>query len=328
MRNWNFNNIQQFRADADGASFIAEQLQYISPRVIETVFAAPEWQEHIPLEAGNNPLVEQMGYDVLTAAGVAEVFEGDGWNLPEVGVARDRVLTNVYPIGINRAISDDKLAQAAFEAVRLRAMNPGAQPVALDEAEERAAARAVAMSHDSIALNGLASVGLLGLLNQPNITNYPAPVGVGGSALWTVKTAAEIVADMVALISLVMNTAKEATYYPDRLLLPLDKYLIASTKQMEGTNETALSFFQRTNPLGNRLQVKSWHRLNGQGTGNTGRAFAYKYDEDVISYRAPRLYYVHTPPARGPAGWTWTHSGRSGGTAVKQPFAVAQMQGF
>lgn len=318
---------RHFRSDADGASFVSEQLQYISPRIVETLFAMPEWAKHLPLETGSNPAVREMGFDIYTAAGMAEIFEGDGRNLPEVGIARERVMSQVFNIGVNRSMADTDIEAAALEASLLRSQGM-TNPITLEEGKERAQAQAVAMTHEDIALNGLPANNIVGLLTQPNIGSYPAPVGASSSALWELKTGPEIVADLTALISLVMTTAKVADYYPDRLVLPLNKYLIASTVQMPGTAETALSFFQRTNPMGTKLKIDSWQRLNGKGTGGTGIAFAYKFDEDVISYRSPRVYYIHTPPARAPAGWTWTHSGRTAGVGVKRPFAVAKMQGF
>lgn len=320
------NQFRQFRSDAEAASFIAEQVQYISPRIIETVFGEPEWQKFIPMETGGNPAVKEFGFDLFTAAGMAEVFEGNGRNLPTVAGSRERILSRVFEIGINRELSDSDLEAASYEAQRARAF--GLQPFALDEALERAAAQEVAMRHDDIAVNGLPSHNIVGLLGQPNIGDYPVPAGAGGSALWEDKTGPEIVADMAGLVSLVMTTAKVSQFYPDMLVLPTDKYLIASTKQMTGTSDTALTFFQKTNPMGARLKVESWHRLNGAGAGGTGRAFCYKYDQDVLSNRVPRLYYIHLPPAREPAGWTWTHSGRTAGVAVKRPFAVGSMDGF
>lgn len=314
------------RNDADGASFIGEQLQHLYPELIPIVYASPEWAKHLPLEEGSSPAVEEMGFDIYTAAGMAEMFRGNGRNLPEVGISKERIMTPVYQYGVNRSIDDWGLEKAALEAQRLRQAGQ-TNPVALDRAEQETAAAAVASRHNEIAINGDSASGLLGLVNQPNITSYPAPVGGGGSALWELKTAQEIVDDLTALLSLVMTTAKVEEFFPDRLLLPLNKFLVAGAKQMPGTSESALSYFQRTNPRGNLLKVESWVRLNGQGTGGTGLAFCYKFNVSVLSYRSPMAYYVHQP-AREPAGWTWTHSMRSAGVGVKRPFAVGKMQGF
>lgn len=319
--------IRAFRSDADGPAFIGQQLQYIYPRIVEIVYGPTDWAKHLPLETGNNPAVEQMGFDIYSAAGMAELFRGDGWNLPEVGVSRERVLANVYDFGVNRTMTDLAVEQSALEAQRLR--DNGIQsPITIEEGKERAAAEAINQRHNEIALFGQPALNIYGLVNQPNVSTYAAIAGESGETTWENKTGAEIVQDMTALVSLVMNTAKLDVWYPDRLVLPLNKYLTASTKQMPGTLETALSFFQRTNPLGNRLRVESWQRLNGQGPSGSGIAFCYKFDDEVLSYRSPRAYFVHTPPARAPAAWTWTHSMRSAGVAVKRPFAVAKMTGF
>lgn len=314
------------RTDADAATFIGEQLQYLYPRLIATVYTKPEWAKHLPLETGSNPAVGEMGFDIYTATGMAEMFRGDGRNLPEVGSSRERVMTPVHQYGINRTLSDWAAEQAALEAQRLRQLGQ-TEGVAIDQAEEAAAAEAVAQRHETLALTGDSALGILGLINQPNIGSYPAPNGASGSALWEAKTGDEIVADLTGLLSLVMTTAKSEQFFPDRLLLPLNKFLTASTRKMEGTNESALSYFQRTNPRGTLLKIESWVRLNGQGTGSTGLAFCYKFSDDVLSYRAPLAYFVHQP-ARAPAGWVWTHSMRSAGVGVKRPFAVGKMQGF
>lgn len=317
----------QFRSDADGPTFIGEQMRYISPKLVEIVYSPVDWAKHLPLETGNNPAVTEMGFDIYTAAGMAELFRGDGWNLPEVGVAKERLLSSVFDWGVNRSMSDLAIEQGNLEAERLRAMGQE-NPITLEEGKERAAAEAINQRHNEIALFGEPTLNIFGLINQPNVANYAAIAGESTSTLWENKTGPEIVQDLIALVSLVMNTAKADQWFPDRLVLPLNKYLTASVKQMPGTLETALSFFQRTNPMGTRLRIEPWQRLNGQGTSGTGIAFCYKFDDEVISYRSPRAYFVHTPPARSPTGWKWTHSMRSAGVAVKRPFAVAKMQGF
>lgn len=318
----------QFRADADGPVFLGQQLEYVSPNLVETVYSEIEWDKHLPVETGDDPAVATMSYDIYTGAGMAEIFKGDGWNLPTVASSRERVSAKVFEIGIARKMTDVEIEQAALEAMRMRQMYGTTNYVAIDKAEENEAAQAVARAHNEIAIDGSAANGLLGLTNQPNISSYSAPVGESSSALWEQKTGPEIVADMLGVVSLVMTTAKNSAWFPNRFLLPLDKYLVASVKQMPGINESALSYFQRTNPMGTNLQIKSWQRLNGRGAGSTGLGFVYKYDEGVIAYRTPLAYRVATPPARAPYGWTWAHIGRTAGVVVKRPFAVAKIQGF
>lgn len=318
----------QFRADADGPAFLGQQLEYVSPNLVETVYAETEWDKHLPVETGNDPAVLTMSYDIFTGVGMAEIFKGDGWNLPVVAGARERISAKVFQIGIARKMDDAEIEAANLEVQRMRQMYGANNPIGLDEAEERLAAKAVAMRHNEIAINGSEADGLLGLTNQPNISSYAVPNGEAMSPLWELKTGPEIVADMIGVVSLVMATAKNSTWFPDRFLLPLDKYLVASTKTMPGTNETALSFFQRTNPMGTNLKIESWQRLNGRGSGNTGLGFVYKFSEEVVAYRTPLPYRVALPPARAPYGWTWAHVGRTAGVAVKRPFAMAKIQGF
>lgn len=317
----------QFRADADGPVFLGQQLEYVSPELVETVNSEIEWDKHIPVEMGADPAVATMSYDIYTGAGMAEIFKGDGWDLPTVSGARERVSAKVFEIGIARKMTDVEIEQAALEALRMRQMHGTTNYVSIDRAYQNEAAQAVARTHNEIAIDGSPKDGLLGLTNQPNIASYAAPVGESGSALWEQKTGPEIVADMIGVVSLVMTTAKNSTWFPNRFLLPMDKYLVASVKQMPGTTESALSYFQRTNPMGTNLQIKMWQRLNGRGAGSTGLGFVYKFDEGVIAYRTPMPYRV-AAPARAPYGWTWAHVGRTAGVVVKRPFAVAKIQGF
>lgn len=320
--------IHAFRSDADGPSFLGEQLEYIFPQTVNIVYAPDDWAKHLPLETGDDPAVEAVGFDIYSATGMAELFEGNGWNLPEVGVARERILAPVLQWGINHAMDDLATERAALEAARRRQAGVTGPVITLNVAKELAAAESIRQRHNALALFGSANQKIYGLVNQPNIANYPAPAGEGGTSDWESKSGPEIVADLTALVSLVMNTAKADQWFPNRIVLSMNKYLIASSKMMPGTLETALSFFQRTNPMGTTLRVEPWIRLNGQGSGSTGIAFCYRFDDQVISYVAPLPYKVNTPPARAPAGWTWTHSMRSAGVSVKRPFAVAKMQGF
>jgi len=318
------------RNDADAAGFIAQQLQYISPDIIKAVFAAPEWADHLPLESGDNEAVAIMGFDLMKPSGRAEFFTGNGQNLPQVDVVVQRITRPVFDIGIERSLSDTELEQAALAAQIARQIYGQTSPIALDKAKEEAAAQAVAEKHESTAVDGDTAHGLYGVTNYPSLNAYVPPAGGSGSTLWENKTGEEIVADMHGLQSMVITNAVRPEYWPDHLVLPLDKYLVASdpSKKLAYTQETPLSYFQRTNPMGTKLTIGHWRRLNGKGTASSGFSLCYKMDKNVIAYQAPRTYRVNMPPNRAVAGWSWAHTGRTAGVAIKRPFAVGQMDGF
>lgn len=325
----NPNASTQLRNDA-AAFFIAEQVQSISPSIVETVFSAPEWELHVPMEPGLPEGALEVGFDIFAPAGQAETFTGSGQSLPVVGAVVERITRKVDDIGIKREISDAQLAAAALD-VQLRRQQLGTDNyVALDQALERAAAQAVFQYHESLVISGRPAVGILGVTNQTGMPEYVPPNGGNGSPLWENKTGEEIVADLTGLLNACINSAKLKQYWPNHIALPLNKYLIASdgSKKMAYTNDTPLAFFQKNNILGTALKIESWQRLNEQGTGSSGFALCYKMDPDVISYAAPVIHQINTPPKREVAGWQWAHTGRSAGVLLRRPFAVSKMQGF
>lgn len=329
--------LQRLRQDGSAvrhdaaAAFIQEQVQYISPRIVETVFTAPEWAEHLPLEPNLPEAALVVGFDLFAPAGQAESFKGSGKDLPKVGGVIERITRHVDDHGIARELSDSELLAAAFAAEQRRMQIGGTtSEAALDAALERAAAQAVAEYHETLAISGKAAAGILGVTNQTGLPEYTPPNGGLGSPDWEDKTGAEIVADMLGLLNATINSAKRREFWPNHMALPLNKYLTANdpSKKLETTDETPLAFFQRTNLLGTRLEIAPWTRLNGQGTSSSGFALCYRKDADVISYAAPVVHKVNLPPKREVAGWEWAHTGRSAGVLVRRPFAVGFMEGF
>lgn len=318
------------RHDA-AAAFIAEQVQHIAPQLVKAVFAAPEWSDHLPLEPNLPEGADAVGFDLFEPAGQAESFNGSGKDLPSVSGVMERITRKVDEAGIKRALSDSQLLTAAFAAEQRRLQLGGAaNEAALDIALEQAAAQAVAEYHETTAISGKAGTDILGVTNQTGLPEYTPPIGGLGAVDWANKTGLEIVADLVGLLHAAVNSAKRREFWPNHMVLPLDKYLAADNpaKKIPDTQETPLAYFQRTNMLQTQLTIGSWQRLNGQGAGSSGFALCYKKDPQVISYAAPVVHKVNLPPKREVAGWEWAHTGRSAGVLVRRPFAVAFMEGF
>lgn len=321
-----FNNSRFFRNDGEYTAFAAMQLTSVVEEIADEVYAALEYSDHIPVLTNVHPASQNIRFDKYTHVGMAEIFRGSGEDLPTADVSRDTTFIPVFDIGIKSELLDLEAEQAKLAEVADRAMGI-TNPIRIDREKERAAALGVAFKHNELAIAGDSQTGLLGLTNQPNIGSFPILNGGGGSPLWEQKTADEIIADLTGLLSFTISTAKVKLYHPNRLLLPEDKWLIASQKRLPNSDMSALEWFQNKNPLGSALQVKSWNRLNGMGPGGTGLAFCYKMDPSVIAYR-PVVNYRIGPPTRKLLGTAWAHIGRSAGVTVPRPFAVSKAQGF
>lgn len=318
------------RADA-AAAFLVEEVQHISSRLVETVFTAPEWAEHIDIEPDLPEAAREVGYDLFAPAGQAEPFKGSGKDLPMVGGVIQRITRSVDDHGVIVPLSDADLLAAVYAAEQRRLqLGTPVNESSLKAALDRAAAQAVAEYHETLAVSGKPTAGLLGVTNQTGLPEYTPPNGGLGSPAWADKTGEEIVADMTGLLNAAINSAKRREFWPNHMALPLNSYLMANdpSKKLENTEETPLSFFQRSNLLGTGLKIAPWTRLNGKGTGSTGFALCYRKDPDVISYAAPVVYKVNLPPKREVAGWEWAHTGSSAGVLIRRPFAVAFMEGF
>lgn len=202
----------------------------------------------------------------------------------------------------------------------------------LSDRRARAARQAYMKFMYDLVLTGSAEKGLGGLINTSGVNATDAPAGVSGSTLWVdedgvgQKTPAEIVRDInIALMGVYIGTVESVL--ADTLFMPFEAYnYIASTPYSETTQETILSFVQRTNiytqQTGRPLTIRTNPALSTEAAGNTGRLVAYKNDAEYVRTLLPMPHRFLPVYQDGPMSWTVPGIFRTGGLELLSDKAI------
>jgi hypothetical protein len=144
-------------------------------------------------------------------------------------------------------------------------------------------------SIDNIVYTGISTLGVYGLINNPNVTASTAPNGASGTATWATKTPAEILKDVN---NIMVNTWKASEYdltgMANHILIPPTQYsyLVGQTVSSAG-NISILQFLLDNNIGKNQgvdLVIAPSRWCSAAGTGGTDRMVGYVNDEDRIHF--------------------------------------------
>lgn len=177
----------------------------------------------------------------------------------------------------------------------------------LETARAMACRRGAEVNLDNIGLTGDSELGLIGLNNIPSANAYAPPNGASnGSSAWGGKTADEMLADMFAMEDTPIQNTNQVEY-ATRLLMPVDKYNLASnTRVSVASDTTVLEFFLKNSQW--IKEVIPWFRLAGIGAGATvtngvlggglDRMISYRPDPDTITLEITEEFNTLPPEVR------------------------------
>jgi len=177
-----------------------------------------------------------------------------------------------------------------------------------------------------------------GLINNPSITATQLPTtGTGTSALWSTKTATEILGDFNFMANtnwLASGAAPGAM--PDRFLIPPAQYLyITQPMAVVGgpSGYASIQDYIKKNYFGSAFGIEPeiyplpvW--LDGSGPGGTQQIIAYKYDKDCLSLGIPQeITRFGAPPSIVSGAFEFLYLANIGVVKINRPTTVGQYYG-
>lgn len=145
---------------------------------------------------------------------------------------------------------------------------------------------------------GDTQLGAVGMLNNTAISTLPAPAtGTGASALWTNKTADQILEDFNLLLTGAWAAAAWSVVPANIRMPPAQFGYIAQAKVSDAGNESILSYVKRNcittvqNGVAPDIQALKW--CIGRGAGGTDRMIAYTKNKEYM--RFPMTALQRTP---------------------------------
>lgn len=321
--------MRQLVIDAQNAlGFIMPAFYNVERTVYQTKYQAFDYASLIPVITEGNEWARGVLFRSSDFAGKAEWLSGKGFDMPYADVAQTQYLKGFEMAGIGYEWGLEEVNVAAIEGRSLGT-------------EKADAARKIAERFLwGVALTGIPSShhynerNWTGFLNDAGVTAADvAAVGDinGGtdSTFWAHKTGDQIADDINTGIEAIW-TATRGTELANTLLLP-SGVMGTLGRRMPDTNETVLTFIQRTNRYtartGQPLLVREMFELNTADPGGDGRAVLYSRNPDVLRFHLPMPHRFLPPFQKSSLTWEIAGIMRTGGTEVRLPKAMIYMDG-
>jgi hypothetical protein len=304
---------QHINVDAAESVMLNRSLEDIAAQTYDVKYPELEARNHLPVNNRVSPAAQFYVYRQYDRVGMAKIIANYASDLPRADVVRKEFYVPIKSIGDAYGYNIQELRGAAKEGIPL------------DMKKGEAAFRAVEERFDKIARTGDTEHGLTGFLNLANATSYTVANGAAGSAKFEDKTPDEILRDLNGIVNNIVTTTKNVER-PDTLLLPLKQYtLIASKRLGDGSDETILSHFLKTNPY--IKTVAPWYELAAAGAGGTDRMVCYKKDPKNIELIIPQEFEQFPPQMKNLEVVIPCHA-RCGGVVAYYPLSVSYGDGI
>lgn len=301
------------RLDQGEQVFFDEQLTLVKARTYDVIHKDLKALTLLPVSTEQDDAAEHIEYRSYDQVGMAKIVSDYANDFPRVDTLGTKKSVQVHSLGDSYGYSIQEIRRAARANFNL------------DARRAMAARRGIEEKQDHIAWFGDAKAGLNGFINAEGITEYVAANGTGGGKAWSGKTADEILADVVGIIT----AAPESTNgkeVPDTLILPLALYnKLAYTPYGDNRDKTLLTFIRDNYPTLTRIE---WVQdLVGAGAGNTNRVMAYTRDPMKVEVQIP-LRLEQLPPERKSMEYSVICHQRTAGTIVYYPMSVVFCDGL
>lgn len=301
------------RLDQGEQVFFDEQLTLVKARTYDVIHKDLKALTLLPVSTEQDDAAEHIEYRSYDQVGMAKIVSDYANDFPRVDTLGTKKSVQVHSLGDSYGYSIQEIRRAARANFNL------------DARRAMAARRGIEEKQDHIAWFGDAKAGLNGFINAEGITEYVAANGAGGGKAWSGKTADEILADVVGIIT----AAPESTNgkeVPDTLILPLALYnKLAYTPYGDNRDKTLLTFIRDNYPTLTRIE---WVQdLVGAGAGNTNRVMAYTRDPMKVEVQIP-LRLEQLPPERKGMEYSVICHQRTAGTIVYYPMSVVFCDGL
>jgi len=299
--------------DAGEKVFFEEQLTLVKARTYDVIHKDLKALTLLPVSTEQDDAAEHIEYRSYDQVGMAKIVSDYANDFPRVDTLGTKKSVQVHSLGDSYGYSIQEIRRAARANFNL------------DARRAMAARRGIEEKQDHLAWFGDSKAGLKGFINAEGITEYVAASGGGGGKLWSGKTADEILADVVGIIT----AAPESTNgkeVPDTLILPLALYnKLAYTPYGDNRDKTLLTFIRENYPTLTRID---WVQdLVGAGASSTNRVMAYTRDPLKVEVQIP-LRLEQLPPERKGMEYSVICHQRTGGTIVYYPQSVVFCDGL
>lgn len=301
--------------DSVAAAFVARQLEYMRPGIFETQYPSLKGKQLVPVNSSMDVGAEQFTIQIWDKVGQVKLLKDFAKDLGRVEVSTSQKSMSVFSMGIAYAYTVNEARAAMFAKMPLQSR------------KAMAARDLMARKLDDILFIGESTTGAKGLINQTGTETYTVPsTGTGATKTWSTKSPDDVILDLNQPFSQVIVNSLEALT-PNTMVLPLSSYqYIAGKRVGDGTSETILSYWLRTNPYG-MSSIETSTKLETAGGSSDKRMVVYAKSPQVLEAIVPMEFEQFAPETFNLEVQTICHM-RVGGVAVYQPKGIIYGDGI
>lgn len=266
-------------AIGSGMAFLNAELEKRDARLLEPLHSVT-WMRDIVARTGGGWVDFTSNYFVdyaTTGGNDAGIIGGETNDIPLIQASVSKDVFKVYNFG--NTLKIPFVDQAKLQGIGR----------SLDEILDKGIRLNYNKSIDFIVYNGLASLGVYGIVNNPNVTSSMAPNGAASSPTWNLKTPDEILQDVNNIMIATWTSSEfDTTGMADHILVPPTQYSYLVGRKVSTAGNVSILQFLLDNNIGRNqgvdLKIEPSRWVSGAGTGATDRMVAYVNQEDRINF--------------------------------------------
>lgn len=299
--------------DASASYFFLRELEHVQRISRDTKQKKLKGTLLIPVSSEAPEWADTITWRRLTKVGLAKVIADYAHDFPRADVYREEFSIRVKDIGSSYGYNKKEIMQARSTGQ------------SLDRERAMGCKRAVDEKQDDITWNGDPTYNIQGFIDYPGISEYNVPNGTGGNTTFASKTPDEILADLNGIVDTVIDTTN-GVEAPDTMIMPIEQFRDISTRRLtDGTDETVLSFFLKTNGV---IKNVDWVvELKTAGAGATARMMVYPKDPNYLRVEIPQMYREEPPQQKG-LEFEIVAMQSTAGVLVYYPLSIAYADGI
>lgn len=299
--------------DANETAYFSRELEKIMARVYQVPRKPLKALDLFPITNEASPADEIITWREWDGAASVIFAEDYITEIPRAEVWATEQSTKVHSMVSGYQVSKQELRQSQQTGKDI----PGKRYAEVRHAFDR--------TMDNLAWNGDSAKNIQGFIGISGTNEYTVPNGAGGFKTFSKKTADEILADLFAMETTIIENTNEVET-PDTLLMPIAQERIISTKRMpDGDKNTVLRFF-----LDNAQYIKrivTVPQLKGAGAGGTDRMVAFQNSDDKLALEIPVAFEQFPAIDRG-FYYTVDAHARYAGFMVFRPLSICIADGI
>ena len=264
----------------DSYTFLMKELEKVDEKILEPL-TGTDWPRDMPVITGGGLLESIVSVDVTYASSGRDednlIFDATN-NIPVVQADMSQSVARCFNFA-------EYMSFSTLEREKMRSVGRDPETF-LNKGIRLHCDKAI----DRSVYRGFSKVNSTGLCNNPNIVRISAaPVGTDGAALWSKKTADQILNDINTVIAGVWKTCDcSSDALPNHILVPVDQFGALVTRKVSDDSERSILTYilenNLTNQQGGHLVISPCKWCAAAGQSGTDRMVCYLNDPDKICF--------------------------------------------